>query len=205
MALQQPPRGTETPPHSVAVPLPGNTSAGARRAAVAATRTAAQGTPPHPTVYAPWTALLKSADARYKAEISAALADLTRATVDAGHLLDQAAAMAEESAGHLERAAWDAWSRYMALADSTRNGILGRATAQYDQAIAWATSQFDHVMSDAEKTYQAIAKDASRAQADVKSIALTIRVVMVHGYLPLRYSSWHVSHQNGYFSAMVSV
>lgn len=171
MADLRPPRGVESTPHRVIGTVPGQASASVVRAAAAATRAAATAPPQHPAVYAPWTALLASAEKRYKTEVSAALADLTRATNDAGHILDQAAAYAAEAAGQLERAAWDAWSRYMAAADDTRNNILGQAATHYDQAITYATGQYDRAMTDAEKTYQAITADATRAQGDVKAIS----------------------------------
>lgn len=128
-------------------------------------------TPPHPAVYAPWTSLLAKAETRYKTELTLALNDLDRAAADAGRLLDQAATMAAEAGAHLEQAAWAAWSKYMAMADDTRNSILDRARTSYDQAITYARTQYDHALSDAEKTYQSIAADATRAQSDVKSIA----------------------------------
>lgn len=170
MPAEIPPRGVEIPPHRIQATVPGQGSAAVRRAAVVATRAAGAAQTPHSTVYAPWTGLLAAAEKRYKTEITAALADLQRATSEAGVLLDQAAAMAAESAGQLERAAWDAWARYMALADDTRNQVLGAAATHYDQAIAYATGQYARAMDDAEKTYQAIANDATRAQGDAKAI-----------------------------------
>jgi ElaB/YqjD/DUF883 family membrane-anchored ribosome-binding protein len=127
--------------------------------------------PPHPAVYQPWTKLLAAAETRYKTELTAALADLDRAAADAGRLLDQAATMAAEAGGHLEQAAWAAWSKYMAMADDTRNNVLNRARESYDQAITYARNQYASALSDAERTYQAIAQDATRAQSDVKSIS----------------------------------
>jgi len=127
--------------------------------------------PPHTSVYAPWTKLLAQAETRYKTELTVALNDLDRATGDAGRLLDQAATMAAEAGAHLEQAAWAAWSKYMAMADDTRNNILDRARQHYDQAITYARKQYDSALSDAERTYQAIAVDATRAQSDVKAIA----------------------------------
>lgn len=130
-----------------------------------ATRTAATSPAPHPTVYAPWSTLLAQADARLKTEINAALRDLEQATATAGQILDSMSAYASESAARLEATAWDTWTKYMDAADATRNAILARATAAYDQAIALAHGQYDAALGDAEKTYQTIANDANAAKS----------------------------------------
>lgn len=122
-------------------------------------------------MYQPWVKLLAAAEARYKQELQLALGELDRAAAESGRLLDQAATMAAEAGAHLEQAAWAAWSKYMAMADDTRNNILDRARQSYDQAITYARTQYDHALTDAEKTYQAIAQDANRAQADIKAIS----------------------------------
>ena len=122
-------------------------------------------------MYQPWVKLLQAAETRYKTELTAALNDLDKATAEAGRLLDQAATMAAEAGNHLEQAAWAAWSKYMAMADDTRNNILQRATTAYDQQITYARAQYDAALGDAERTYKSIAADANRAQADAKAIA----------------------------------
>jgi hypothetical protein len=171
MATQQPPSAIGKTVHRPLPTVPAPTTPVVVRGTTTSATSNPPTTPPHPAVYAPWTSLLAKAETRYKQEISLALTDLDRAAVDAGRLLDQAATMAAEAGAHLEQAAWAAWSKYMAMADDTRNEILNRARTAYDQAITYARGQYDRSLTGAEKTYQSIAADATRAQSDVKSIA----------------------------------
>lgn len=124
----------------------------------------------HPAVWQPWTALEAQAAARYKTEITAALAALERANSTAGQLLDTSYTAASEAAAALEAAAYASWHKYMAAADNTRNAMLEAAVAAYDQAITYATGQYGKALSDAEHTYSTLIKDAQRAQNDAKGI-----------------------------------
>lgn len=171
MADLRPPGAIGKTVHRPLPPTPPSTTPVVVRGTTSGSRSNPPTTPPHPAVYQPWVKLLAAAETRYKTEITAALNDLDRAAAESGRLLDQAATMAAEAGGHLEQAAWAAWSKYMAMADDTRNEILNRARTAYDQAITYARTQYEHALSDAEKTYQAIAQDATRAQSDVKSIS----------------------------------
>lgn len=141
------------------------------RATVVATRTPPPHPQPHPAVYQPWVALINEANTRYRTEISAALADLDRAMGQAGQLLDVSAAEASEAGAALEQAAYTAWSKYMAMADDTRNTILSRARTAYDQAITYAQHQYGLALADAEKTHKSIVADANRAKADAAGTA----------------------------------
>lgn len=171
MAELRPPGAIGTTTHRPVPAVPPTSTPVTARGTAGGATSSPPTSPPHAAVYAPWTALLAKAEARYKQEIQAALAELDRAAVDAGRLLDQAAAMAAEAGAHLEQAGWAAWSKYMSAADDTRNEVLGRARENYDQAITYARKQYDLSLSDAERTYRAIATDASRAMTDVKGIA----------------------------------
>lgn len=141
-----------------------------RRQAVQAVRTGTTVPAPHPAVYAPWTDLLKMADARYKTEITAAIRELEAAAAQAGQILDTQYATATEAAVALESAAWAQWRKLMAAADDTRRAILTAATAAYDQAIDYANARYADALTDAERTYKLILDDANRAQADAKTI-----------------------------------
>jgi len=171
MATDRPPSAIGKTVHRPLPTVPAPTTPVVVRGTTGGTVSNPATSPPHPAVYAPWTKLLAQAETRYKTEMTVALNDLDRAAAQAGSLLDQAATMAAEAGAHLEQAAWAAWAKYMAMADDTRNNILDRARAHYDQAITYARTQYDHALSDAERTYQAIAQDADRAKSDVKAIS----------------------------------
>lgn len=146
-------------------------TAPAVRSTTVAARTPVLHPPPHPGVYQPWAALIKEADTRYRTEITAALSDLERAMSQAGQLLDVSAAEASEAAAVLEGLAYTAWSKYMGMADATRNVILDRARTAYDQAISYAQTQYDAALTDAEKTHKSIVADANRAKTDAGTTA----------------------------------
>lgn len=170
MADQRAPHVTPPPAfHGTIQPPPREPGPATRRAAVQAARTVVL-PPPHATVYTPWNQLLAQADARFKVEISTALAELEQALGKAGQLLDTQYQAAAESAAHLEDAAYTQWRKLMAAADDTRNRVLGNATAAYDQVVAYAQAQYERSLADAEVTYKSILADAQRAQADAKSI-----------------------------------
>lgn len=146
-------------------------SATVKRQQLVALKVVNPATTPQASVYQPWTTILGQAEGRYKAELTAALKALEQATTEAGQLLDRAQAMAAEAGASLEAAGWDAWHKYMAAADATRNDILGRARASYDQLLTYAHGQYSAALDDAEKSYRLIVGDANRAKSDAGAIA----------------------------------
>lgn len=151
-------------------PAGGSVSPAVKRAAVQAAQHASTSPAPHPSTFAPWDTLLNQADARLKAAITAALGQFTSAVGEAQQLLDTSNQMAAEAGAALEANAWASWSKYMAAADDTRNGILTAAAKSYDQAVTYAHTRYQAALTEAAKTYATILTDVNTAKTAVTKI-----------------------------------
>lgn len=156
---------TVSPPKVVLHSAPPPTT---QAATVTAIKQTANSPAPQASVYAPWDRLLQQAESRLKAEITAALNQLTHDTGQAAQLLDASSATATEAAARLEALAWDTWHKYMGQADAIRTGLTTSAVAAYDGLIEAAHARYQAALKDATDTYSTILADARSAQAGAK-------------------------------------
>lgn len=147
------------------------TSNAAARNAVLAARQAAAKNPQHPAVWQPWETTISQAEARLKAETASALATLDKRAAEAAQLLNVAYATAASPAAALRKAAWDAWHRYMAMADDLLTSIVKPATEAYDREIAEAAAAYDAALGDAVSAYNKLLAAANRAKTEAAGLA----------------------------------
>lgn len=126
--------------------------------------------PPHTTVYSPWTSVTDEAVARIKTEMTMALSALQGRTAAAGKLLDTAYSTAAGPAAQMRAAAMAAYTSWMTAADNYVKGIIDPAVTAYDQEIAAATAEYDAALADAVKTYNAILAAANGAKNETAKL-----------------------------------
>lgn len=141
-------------------------SQGVKRAAVQARSLVALPNPVRQAIFQPWTAVISEAQARYQAEIAAAMAEYQDRLKNAGTILDVASHQSAAAADKLEAAAWAAFNNLMGQAAKLREAIMGPAEQAYSDVTSQASADLQSRLGGAEAEYARVLRNVQRAMSD---------------------------------------